>query len=255
MATVKDLEGFELGDSDLTVWRYMSLANFNHLLKTQSLYFSSAAQFEDLFEGSLPDKEFIKSYYRGIDDIPKNDLDILKKYHKHTSLNKAFEALNAMTKISCWHINNSESHLMWKSYARQHKGVAIKTTIRRLKASLKEYKIKPAYEAEQIWIGKVKYVDFELDNTASSMLSRFFYKKKFYSGENEVRLAISLRIAQECGITIPKQGILVPVELNTMIQEIYCVNQKLQGQLEEKIKSKGLNCPVNLSEALGNPVY
>lgn len=41
---------------------------------------------------------------------------------------KAFEELRRLTKISCWNRGASESEAMWKLYASERKGIAVKTT-------------------------------------------------------------------------------------------------------------------------------
>jgi hypothetical protein len=38
------------------IWRYMNISKFYHLIKTQTLYFSAACQFQDRFEGSYTKK-------------------------------------------------------------------------------------------------------------------------------------------------------------------------------------------------------
>lgn len=42
-----------------------------------------------------------------------------------------------------------------------------------------------------------------------SMLCRFFYKRKSFSHERELRIAVSLRTAEEFGVNIPEEGVLV----------------------------------------------
>jgi hypothetical protein len=40
------------------IWRYMNISKFYHLIKTQTLYFSAACQFQDRFEGSYTKKQW-----------------------------------------------------------------------------------------------------------------------------------------------------------------------------------------------------
>lgn len=48
------LKGFEPPKrKSLKVWRYLDLDKFRSLLENKALYFSSARQFDDAFEGSI----------------------------------------------------------------------------------------------------------------------------------------------------------------------------------------------------------
>ncbi|MBL4788227.1 MAG: hypothetical protein JKY60_03995 [Kordiimonadaceae bacterium] len=108
----------------LKIWRYLDLEKFRSLLEQQAIYFSSARQFDDAFEGSITKRHFA---YRlktsqGVFGV-ESDFQ-----QKHTS--DAFYELTRLTKVSCWHMNQHESAAMWKLYLKDGKGIAIQSTLR-----------------------------------------------------------------------------------------------------------------------------
>ena len=188
----------------------MSIEKFEKILESKSLYFSSAEQFinNDSHEGAITEKEYEKRILLLKKSI--RDEDKLKFAIEQTE--KAFKPLREYNKISCWHLNNEENFAMWSYYQGKDKGVAIVSTIKDLLDSLGEYKIEESYGSETIYIGKVNYINYETDEMSEryGFLTPYFYKRKFYEYENELRLVISLRLAVEYGVKIPKDGINVP---------------------------------------------
>ena len=51
----KDLKGIRQPKDKDTVWRYMSFEKFANILGTESLFFSRADQYDDKFEGYIPE--------------------------------------------------------------------------------------------------------------------------------------------------------------------------------------------------------
>ena len=71
------------------LWRYFKIDRFVELIGTGRLYFSSAQEFEDRFEGA------VKVMPAGIPVDPT--------YTEMESGESAFEQLRRLTKVSCWH--------------------------------------------------------------------------------------------------------------------------------------------------------
>lgn len=55
----------------------------------------------------------------------------------------------------------------------------------------------------------------------TSMGKIFLYKHLAYSLENELRLIISLRMAEEWGMSVPEKGIIVQVDYRELIDHIF----------------------------------
>ena len=179
---------------DAALWKYLRPERFINTLETRTIYFASANQFDDDFEGAVAvqmDGKTEDPRYREMEDIEK-----------------AFFALKKLTKISCWHYADYESDAMWKLYAAENKGIAICTTPERMRAAFKPFRLKPDYGVENMWAAPVTYVDLtQVRMKHTGMLGRFFHKHRAFELEREFRLAISLRGAEEYGVQVPEDGI------------------------------------------------
>jgi hypothetical protein len=90
--------------------------------------------------------------------------------------------------ISCWHLSDHESMAMWKIYSSEQAGIAIKTSIKKFKDSLLD-------EKQQIYIGKVEYIENHdvhkenYDITGDwAGLSQICLKRQCFKYEQEVRI-------------------------------------------------------------------
>ena len=238
MNNVEKISSYE---KEQKLWRYLKLDRLIDIIEKDEIYFSSATQFtDDPYEGAI---------------------SILPQEAPVPSENKfddAFSQLRRLTKIVCWHIADYENDAMWKLYANSKKGLAITTTIETLITSLEPYKIKPEYDNEILYVGKIEYVDLMKDKINTNMLKRFFYKHNAFSWEKEFRLAISLRMAEEFGVSIPEDGILVKIKPKVLINNIY-LGPTISSEDKEKIlnicKKHGMEDKIKTSSLLGNPIY
>jgi hypothetical protein len=214
------------------IWKYFRTERFMESMSGDYLYFSAAFQFEDLFEGAVA----IQS--------PEYKTD--PRYDEYEDAEDAFNELKRLTKISCWHEFDYENDAMWKLYAESRKGIAVYTTPKKLKEYIEPFRLKPEYGIEELHIGNVKYLDLGTNRLNVSMLERFFYKHIVFKWENELRLAISLRMAEENGVTIPENGIKVTINLKEAIEGIIIgpnVQESDRNMIQEaceksKIKNK-----------------
>ena len=109
------------------------------------------------------------------------------------------------TYICCWHQNDYESEAMWQLYSNDiANAIAIQTTTRRLYVSIGK--------DPRIDIGKVSYIDFT--KRFSSINGSFWYKRKAFEHEREVR-AIIYDPQQK------SSGIYIPCNINELIEKIY----------------------------------
>src|SRR6267142_1602388 len=98
------------GRRSLKVWRYMSFGRFVWMLKRKALWMSRVDQLGDAWEGVL-----------GAGDGPVERRNV----------------------VNCWTAQNSESHAMWSIYCDSKEGVAIQTTLSKLRSSVGRFPVLP----------------------------------------------------------------------------------------------------------------
>lgn len=236
-------EGKIIGDEML--WKYFKPERFISTLNDSDIYFASANQFDDPFEGALAVQ------------TPPQQVD--PRYSEMEPSENAFLELKRLTKISCWHRSEYENDAMWKLYAGLHKGIAICTTPDRIRKAFRPFRLKPDYGPESLWIGPVEYVDLtQVRMENAGMLNRFFFKHRAFEWEREFRLAISLRMAEEYCETVPLEGIFVKVDLKALVQRIIVGSTTTQDELaliSKHVAEAGLEDRFELSSLLGVPRY
>lgn len=237
------IAGTIIGQEQL--WKYFKLDRFISMLSDSQIYFASANQFIDPFEGAIAVQAQLSS----------RDPQYIEMEHTE----RAFFELKRLTKISCWHRASYESDAMWKLYAGEHKGIAICTTPDRMQAAFKPFRLKPDYGIEDLWGGPIKYIDLTRARLkGASMLGRFFYKHRAFEWEREFRLAISLRLAEECGLPVPSNGIFAALDLHTLIDRIVLGATTTLDErkvVTQHVARAGLEDRLELSTLLGVPRY
>ena len=164
---------------DAVLWRYMDFIKFVSILEEQALFFTRADKLGDPFEGSSPhhNRETTRRYFEGLSNPYR---DILQQ----ASLRDTVESPRFML-VSCWHKNDHESAAMWKLYSKDDNGIAIKTNFDSFKKSFTT--------SEEIFIGKINYLDYETDSFSyNSWSAPFLSKRKIYEHEREVRAIIQI---------------------------------------------------------------
>jgi hypothetical protein len=214
------VKNFELGEpinEDLIVWRYMDFATFYSLLLSKAIFFRRIDKFTDENEGILPEEicnQLIEAWTdSGLFDV--NDPPEMVEYFI-----ARLRQFNTGTLSSAWVLNEKEIYAMWKIYLRgSTEGIAIKTTVGRLKTSLKN-------NEEDFVIAKISYSPYPWEKTSYRTLPA--YKSAPYSYECELRIMIFDQFEEH---TIPMEvfpklplyenGKTVNVELDTLIDYIY----------------------------------
>lgn len=231
-------------DMSESLWRYFKTERFLEFLESNRLYFASARQFTDRFEGAVA--------------VLPPGFPVDPRYAELDHGERAFEELRRLTKISCWHRASYESDAMWRLYAGANKGVAVRTTPNLIRSAAKTFRLKPEFGHEDLWAGNVNYVDLLKERLKVSMLERFWYKHMAFSYENEFRLAISCRVAEEYGVSVPEYGIGVEFDIRTLVDEIY-LGPDLSGSevalIRDAVKSCGLEEKLKVTSMLGTPRY
>ena len=195
------------------IWRYTTLDKFLYLLNNEKLYFSNVGEMTDKYEGKLPHnnrKSYLSKLIR--DGLSEDEAEI-ELMREENEYNKFMQ----LTFVNCWTVNPSESYALWKIYLEGSKsGIAIKTTVSRLKKSLSESNY-------DIVIKKVKYLDY-ISDYKFDRTQLFTTKRTYYSYEEELRL-LSLHYHMGQGKVEPalnnKYGYGIDVNLNELIQNIF----------------------------------
>jgi hypothetical protein len=226
------------------LWRYFKTERFLELIQTKRLYFASARQFADPFEGAVA--------------VLPPGFPIDPRYAEPELFERAFEQLRRLTKVSCWHRAPYESDAMWHLYAGSRKGIAVLSSVERIRAAAKPFRLKPEYGHEDLWAGNVTYIDLLTERLRVNMLDRFWYKHMAFSWEREFRLAVSVRIAEEFGVEVPELGVYVDFDLPALIDHIF-VGPSLPEDDERAVRHaaelNGLGERVRVTSLLGTPRY
>jgi hypothetical protein len=222
---------FELNKSiNKPIWKYMDFWKFLNLLDTSCLYFSESENLGDNFEGRIP-KAVLKLMLEEDERLDRNSNKELNGFIENT--------LRKETLISSWTYHQKESFAMWKMYAKNKMGLAIKTNLDSLKNSFKQ-------SDRSIYIGEVRYFDeSKFRYNTSNLYYPFLVKLEYYSFEEEIRCITSCREEE------PKEGKLVEVDLNELIRIIYISpNSKpeFKKMLELLRREYNLNFKIEFSE-------
>ena len=227
---------------EAVLWRYMDFTKFVSLLSTNALYFARADTLGDPFEGSLTKHNrdlrplFLQSQGLGPDKLP----DALQ------NITAALQEAPKYSLVNCWHENTYESEAMWKIYAREKDGIAIKTTFKRLRESF--------VCEETIYIGTVTYVDYENAYIAESdLFTPVLHKRKSFEHEREVR-AIKSNFSPP-GVPM---GAYCNVELKSLIAEVIIAPQAPTwfAELVKSVANKyELQAPITTSSLAVSPIW
>jgi hypothetical protein len=219
-------ENFTTPADDVVIWRYMDFTKYVSMLHKHALYFGQASVMWDKFEGSLskPSLRMLDRNFYPPMHLTDAQFDAL------VDDNKDFrKALPHNTRINCWYMGTDESAGMWQQYLQGREGIAIKSTVAKLRESL-------VNTTSSIYIGEVKYIDYSKGDVdfLNHHLNPFFYKRLSFSHENEVRAVIEhfdYTWDQNCArgkFTPSPAGKFEPnvhCDLKTLIGEIYVAPQ------------------------------
>jgi hypothetical protein len=243
---------------DTKLWRYLDLSRFLWLLSRKSLYFANIGEFlDDKWEGTLPKatiqglKRFLRiSAEKHGERPPKEGAE----QEALRSLMSAVKTLQPMYVVNCWHRNDVESVAMWKLYTKGMDGVAIQSTVGRLKACL-------LHERRTIYIAQVKYGHEVPDDGLVSphALIPIITKRRSFEHESEVRLVLdrynsALPTTDE--LSRKSRGEAITVDLSTLIEKIVAspdYPEWARASLQDRVADAGLNVTVEESDLLTLP--
>ena len=173
---------------DRTVlWRYLDLARFMDILERRVLWFPRADQFEDPLEGTYTDAEM--DHVRSLASLktPDGIKGVADSFAETTTL------MRSTNFICSWRAGTDESMAMWDLYRRGSGVIAIRSTVGDLKNAISHFE-RPVY------IGEVKYVDWNEAPWDNNMLAMCVRKVLAYKHESEVR---ALVWALDASLSVP----------------------------------------------------
>jgi len=207
-------------DQKIKVWRYMDFYKFVSILEYNSLFFPNIKCLEkfDKMEGFLP----------------QNAINSLSNFTEPTSkcIPNGQKGTRKMLFVNCWHINETESDAMWKIYLTINKGIAIQTTLERLKNSFASFE-------KDIYIGMVQYThindikNIQLLKAPFDAFKVVLQKRKNFEHERELRAVLLSPTTNEAGVK-------VKVDLDKLIENIYAApnSESWIKELIEKILNR-----------------
>lgn len=231
-------------DTSQKLWRYFKTERFIEFLRTGQLYFASARQFADPFEGAVA--------------VLPHDFPTDPRYADPLEFESPWESLRDLIKVSCWHRADYESNAMWELYAGASKGVAITTNPNRIEAAVRPFKLQANYGAETLWYGDVQYVDLTKERLRVGDVKRFWYKHLAFAWEREYRLGISLVQASEWVPDVPELGIKVDFSVGDLIDRIVLGPALAKDEIDairDAVQAAGIEGRIDVSSMLGRPRY
>lgn len=215
-------------NEDIKVWRYMDFTKLVSLIDSRCLHFSRVDKLGDPFEGSWPKKNVLARQSIP-DDMPEETRNSFAK--AMTNIGESNKNWPRYTAINCWHMNEHESAAMWKLYLKSDEGIAIQSTYKKLKSSL--------IDEEKIFLGIVKYIDYEMEWIADgNLFSSFVHKRKSYEHEQEVRALVIKWPTGDSGFrndTIG-DGLKIKTDIDNLVERIY-VAPSAQDWFAELVKA------------------
>jgi hypothetical protein len=154
-------------DPNTRVWRYMSFGKLVWILQKRQLWFSRADLLGDRWELTP--------------DSPQLNAIINKRPPGSTAeavtdrVAKTVKKLRATTFVNCWNASEHESHALWRIYCPSSEGVAIQTTLSRLREI-------------GLPVEEVVYGPHGVDGAAPEAHRLVTQKRPMFAYENEVRI-------------------------------------------------------------------
>jgi len=118
--------------------------------------------------------------------------------------------------VNCWHLNDYESAAMWPLYVQGKEGVAIQSTVGRLKRAFDP-------STQDVVVGAVRYIDHSTDTIPrNNFLQAFLHKRKSFEHERELRALVFMPHNRD-GVQgpVPEDGIDVVVDLRVLVEAVH----------------------------------
>lgn len=209
-------------DLDTPVWRYMDMYKFQFLLEKKKLYLCRADLLQERFEGTYSRQQItgMNDWHKkiGVPGMSETERERRQKDRRTTY-------------ISSWCMSDCDLDLMWKGYVRNPPGIAIKSSVRRLK--------KICDAAIDYWpldISEVTYFDHAEGEHINyfGAPTAFLYKDKHFSLDKELRIIHYPNILEPA-----PSHIFLGVDLNELIEEVVLQPKANEGSMREVLNKAG----------------
>jgi hypothetical protein len=157
------------------VWRYLSFSRFLWLLQKKQLWLSRTDRLGDPWEIALAGRQLEHVISRHpIASFPSPDVNPETAMERSERIIKMWRR---QTFVNCWSASDHESHALWRIYCRSPEGVALQTTLVKLKESVGDL---PVYRVTYEVPDSIKQTPSRADLVAK--------KRPMFAYEQEVRV-------------------------------------------------------------------
>ncbi|QGH35119.1 hypothetical protein GI584_14170 [Gracilibacillus salitolerans] len=198
--------------NNTVIWKFMSFAKFISLLENEALYFSKPLYFRDPYEGAYSESDIYRILGSSAEIFDEEKQEYRLNQDQINELYKKNEIELDYVGVSCWHLNDEESAAMWDLYCSRDEGIAIRTTLGKLLASVDQDQ---GYDMKY---GLVNYIDYADDMAGINTYETLFYKRKSFAHEQEFRLIV---FESEEDLFFGRSGANVRFNLELLIDQIY----------------------------------
>ncbi|MBT9539401.1 hypothetical protein [Thiobacillus sp.] len=218
--------------------RYMDLAKYIDLLRTESLYFRRADKFSDRFEGALT-----PVIRRSIDEAHRDG-------HTNENSETFYRRARVGSLVSCWSIGARDNMALWKLYGGAATSIAVTTMIERLLTVASTW-------PDLTYISKVRYINHfaNPDMVIGHYTDPLEFKHEAYSYERELRILIS-RHRGDWERT--PESIHLPIaDLNSFVRSVVVGPEApdwFYNLIVDITKRYGVNSPVRRSTLTNVPI-
>lgn len=245
---------------DTVVWKYFPVRNFIRCALSSGIWMSSMTKLRqwpakhvgipDSSEGEIPPA--LESFKRDFDtalilDAATEELKVNYPFVAG-SMAQVYDVLDTVYQldrvfVSSWSVRPSESSGMWMHYADNGRGIAIKTTVGKLKKSAWRipFHLSGLDTSDVVFYGlllrRVRYLSFTTEDKITSLDDCYvpFLKREEFDDERELRML---------GLTtsaIPMDGLVLHCKFNELIDEIVvgpkAEETEIKRLLAEKVPS------------------
>ena len=228
--------------SDSRVWRYLNFTQLMSILERNSIWFSNISTFNDPYEGTIPRKN-IENEIEQIASESDIDMETARMVHEMVISGNKY---NESGLVNCWNKSEYESAALWEQYIEATEGVAISTSVERLKRSLEDTPM-------ELTFGEVKYINYETERIPDGILPTFYHKRKSFQHENEYRISFLPESEDSTPV-----GEYINVDVDTLIDKLYLApttQNWFSDQVKEVLETYNVDCELVQSDINSDPVY
>jgi hypothetical protein len=238
------------------VWRYIGVTQLLSILENDSLWFANISSFEDPYEGTVPEGKIEDEIQIISRELNISEETANKIHNMFTARPEMWgydiKSMDTMTAeifeipvtyyVNCWHLNSHESAAFWEQYIGTSHGVAISTTVQKLKSSIQT--------EDDVVFGAVDYINFKKESIPQGLLPMIYHKRKSFEHESEFRVCIE---GNE-----DSNGNYVDINVGELIDELY-LSPFSPGWYKDLIykilKTYDVRCDLKTSDLYSDSVY